>query len=311
MNDARDLVSALVTASPEAAGGYWHRWRRSKDIRQLSWQAVQLLPLLDRDQWRTWCADDPDVLLMRGIARRAWTEAQLHLATLRRTTALLLDRGVGPALPAGPCAVFLQNSRADSVRPLQEIHLLIPRVQLGTALRVLGEDSWTRQGPPVEGLALDWVTHVPLVRDGLKLKLFWRHLGVAPWRARQCEAEFFAKAGHAMPTEHLLLSLLAPGASDDGLIPWLVDAALLDLSEEQWERWNQLARRWAPSAFARAAALRRAGARVPFMSAPFWSRARLEEQAHRMLRALVVAVRRGRNRLAAGQTRTMVQPLVP
>ena len=311
MNDARDLVSALVTASPEAAGRYWRRWRRSKDIRQLSWQAVQLLPLLDRDQWLTWCADDPDVLLMRGIARRAWTEAQLHLATLRRTTALLLDRGVGPVLPAGPCAVFLQNSRADSVRPLQEIHLIIPRAQLGSALCVLAEDSWSRQGPSVEGVTLDWVTHVPLTRDGLKLKLFWRHLGVAPWRARQCEVEFFAKVGHTMPAEHLLLSLLAPGASDNGLIPWLVDAALLDLSEEQWARWNQLARRWAPSAFARAAVLRRAGVLVPSMPEPLFSRARLEEQAHRMLRALVIALRRGRNHLAAGQTRSIVQPIVP
>jgi hypothetical protein len=154
----------------------------------------------------------------------------------------------------------------------------------------------------VEGATLDWVTHVPLARDGLKLKLFWRHLAVAPWRARQCEAEFFAKADHAMPAEHLLLSLLAPGTADHGLIPWLVDAALLDLSEVEWERWKQLARRWAPSAFARAAVLRRAGARVPSMPESLWSRAKLEEQAHRMLRALVIALRRGRNHLAGGQT---------
>lgn len=297
MSDVTLLLRALLTDSPQVAELAWRRWRQEVDLQQLSWSAVQLIPLLDRTQWASWVSHDSEAALLRGIARRAWTESHLILKVLRSCTEVLARGGVSPTLPAGPCAVFLQNARQDSVRPLSDIQVIIPRRHLFRALQILATHAWTLCGPLPKTNALHWATHVTLHREGLTLKLFWRHLNVPPWRARDCEESLFASSDSQMSPEHLMLSVLQASLIHPDTIPWQADACLVNLSAGQWQNWTKLANRWTPCAFPRLAELRQEGAPVPDVPCLRGPRAIFEDLAHQALRGVITPLHRRLNQL--------------
>jgi hypothetical protein len=309
MNDATLLMQAILARSADAAAAAWRQWRREVDVQKLSWSALHLLPILGHDQLQPWLIGDPDAGILMGIVRRGWTEAQMRRQVLRECTSLLEAGGVGPVMVAGPSAVFLQNQRPGSVRPLTAIHLAVPRHQQAAARQLLQASGWLLEGTAPESKALDWVRYTNFLRNGISLQLLWRHLPVGPWRARRCEADLFANAesGNAesvMPAEHLMLSILAPTTAGDPLIPWQVDASLVALTPRQWESFRERATRYAPAAFERLAELRLAGLPVPAMRSPSRWAGRVETLVHGAARSLVT--RAGRLRSIA-----RTQPLRP
>lgn len=309
MNDTSLLVQAILTRailapSSDAAAAAWRQWRQDVDVQKLSWSALHLLPVLGHAQLQPWLAGDPDAGILMGIVRRGWAEAQLRRQVLQECTAMLEAGGVGPVMVAGPSAVCLQNQRPGSVRPLTAIHLAVPRHQQAAARQLLQNSGWLLEGVVPEPKALDWVSHTNFLRNGIPLKLIWRHLPVAPWRARRCEADLFAYAQPVMPAEHLMLSILTPTTTGDSLIPWQVDASLVVLTAHQWEHFHELAACYAPAAFERLAELRQAGMPVPAMRSPSRWAGRIETLVHRATRSLVTK---------AGRLRSIVltQPSLP
>lgn len=287
MNDTAFLVQAILARSADTAAAAWRQWRHEVDVQKLSWSALHLLPVLGHERLQPWLACDPDAGILMGIVRRGWTEAQMRRQVLQECTATLQAGGVGPVLAAGPSAVFLRNPRPGSVRPLTAIHLAVPRHQQATARQLLQASGWLVQGTVPEPKALDWVSHVHFLRNGIPLKLLWRHLHVAPWRARRCEADLFADAEPVMPAEHLMLSLLGTANAGDPLIPWQVDASLVPLSDRQWDRFRDLAACYAPAAFDSLPELRTAGIPVPAMRSPSRWAGQMESLAHAAARSLV------------------------
>ncbi len=295
MNDTALLVQAILARSADAAAAAWRQWRREVDVQKLSWSAIHLLPVLGHDQLQPWLAGDPDAGILLGIVRRGWTEAQIRRQVLQECTTLLEAGGVGPVMVAGPSAVFLRNQRPGSVRPLTQIHLAVPRHQQAAARQLLQNSGWRLEGTAPEPKALDWVSHTTFLRNGIPLKLLWRHLPVAPWRARRCEADLFANAEPVMPAEHLMLSILTPTTAGDPLIPWQVDASLVPLTASQWEHFRELAACYAPAAFDRLAELRQAGIPVPAMRLPSRWAGRVESLMHGAARSLVIRAGRLRS----------------
>jgi hypothetical protein len=295
MNDTALLVQAILARSADAAAAAWRQWRREVDVQKLSWSAIHLLPVFGHDQLQPWLAGDPDAGILLGIVRRGWTEAQIRRQVLQECTTLLEAGGVGPVMVAGPSAVFLRNQRPGSVRPLTQIHLAVPRHQQAAARQLLQNSGWRLEGTAPEPKALDWVSHTTFLRNGIPLKLLWRHLPVAPWRARRCEADLFANAEPVMPAEHLMLSILTPTTAGDPLIPWQVDASLVPLTASQWEHFRELAACYAPAAFDRLAELRQAGIPVPAMRLPSRWAGRVESLMHGAARSLVIRAGRLRS----------------
>ena len=304
MNDTTLLVQAILARSADTAAAAWRQWRREVDVQKLSWSALHLLPILGHDQLQPWLASDPDAGILMGIVRRGWTEAQLRRQVLQESTGRLAAGGVRPVTVVGPSAVFLRNQRPGSVRPLTQIHLAVPRHQQAAARRLLQNSGWLLEGTAPEPKALDWVSHTNFLRNGIPLKLLWRHLPVAPWRARRCEADMFASAEPVMPAEHLMLSILAPTTAGDSLIPWQVDASLVSLTTHQWESFRELAACYAAAAFDRLAELRQAGMPVPAMRPPCRWAGRVESLVHGAARSLVTKT--GRLRSIA-----LTQPSLP
>jgi hypothetical protein len=295
MNDTALLVQSILAPSADAAAAAWRQWRREVDVQKLSWSALHLLPALGHDQLQPWLTSDPDAGILMGIVRRGWTEAQMRRQVLQESTASLEAGGVGPVMVAGPSAVFLRNQRPGSVRPLTAIHLAVPRHQQAAARQILQASGWVLEGTAPESKALDWVRHTTFLRNGIPMKLIWRHLPVAPWRARRCEADLFANAEPVMPAEHLMLSLLTPTPAEDSLIPWQVDAALVPLTAHQWESFQELAACYAPVAFDRFAELRQAGMPVPAMQPTGRWAGRVESLLHGASRSLVTKAGRLRS----------------
>jgi hypothetical protein len=297
MTDTALLMQVILARSPETAAAAWRQWRRDVDVQKLSWPALHLLPVLGQQQLQPWLAGDPDAGILMGIVRRGWAEAQMRRQLLQECTGMLEAGGVGPVMVAGPSAVFLRNQRPGSVRPLTAIHLAVPRHQQAAARQRLQASGWVVEGAAPELKALDWVSHTTFLRNGIPLKLLWRHLPVAPWRARRCEADLFANAEPVMPAEHLMLSLLGTANPGDPLIPWQVDAALVPLTAHQWDQVGALAARYMPAAFSRLTELRQAGVPVPAMRPYSCWASRVESMAHGMARTMVV--RAGRLRSSA------------
>jgi hypothetical protein len=295
MNDSTLLVKAILAPSADAAATAWRHWRREVDVQKLSWSALHLLPVLGHDQLLPWLAGDPDAGILMGIVRRGWTEAQMRRQMLKDCTAMLEVGSVGPVMVAGPSAVFLRNQRPGSVRTLTAIHLAVPRHQQAAARQLLQASGWLVEGTAPEPKALDWVSHTTFLRHVITLKLLWRHLPVAPWRARRCEADLFATPEPIMPPEHLMLSLLGTANAGDSLIPWQVDAALITLAPHQWDHFRQLASCYAPAAFDRLAELRQAGMPVPAIRPPSRWAGRMESLAHAVARSLVIKAGRLRS----------------
>ena len=295
MNDTTLLVQAILARSADTAAVAWRQWRREVDVQKLSWSALHLLPVLGQDQLQPWLVGDPDAGILMGIVRRGWTEAQMRRQVLQESTAMLEAGGVGPVMVAGPSAVFLRNQRPGSVRPLTAIHLAVPRHQQAAARQLLQASGWLVEGVAPEPKALDWVSHTNFLRNGIPLKLLWRHLPVAPWRARRCEADMFASAEPVMPAEHLMLSILAPTTAGDSLIPWQVDASLVSLTTHQWESFRELAACYAAAAFDRLSELRQAGMPVPVMRPPCRWAGQVESLVHGAARSLVIKAGRLRS----------------
>ena len=298
------LVQAILAPSADTAAAAWRQWRQEVDVQKLSWSALHLLPVLGHAQLQPWLAGDPDAGILMGMVRRGWAEAQLRRQVLQECTAMLEAGGVGPVMVAGPSAVFLQNQRPGSVRPLTAIHLAVPRHEQAAARQLLQNSGWLLEGTVPEPKALDWVSHTNFMRNGIPLKLLWRHLPVAPWRARRCEADLFVNAEPVMPAEHLMLSILSPTTAGDPLIPWQVDASLVALTAHQWESFRELAACYAPAAFDRLSELRQAGMPVPAMRSPNRWASRIETLVHGAARSLVTKA--GRLRSIA-----LTQPSLP
>lgn len=283
MTGITGLEAAVTARNAREAEAAWCAWRRQVVLDQLSWAEVQLLPLLERSRLESWLGDDPASGRLLGIVRRAWTEAQVHLHQIRSIVAVLADGGAGTAIIAGPAAVHLRNLRPGSVRPIPELHLLVPRDRVIACLAPLERAGWTPGGPPPPARALSWTDHMPWHRNGMVLRLLWRHVPVVPWRARQCEADVPASRDGVLPVEHLMLARLAHRGGMYGQVPWRVDASLLALTPAQWERCRQLAERYAPAALARIETLHRSGLTPPLKSRSRFRLARHELAAHQTL----------------------------
>lgn len=272
---------AVVSAHDDAAAvAAWRAWRQALVVDDLTWADAQLLPLVGQARLEAWLANDPAAGRLLGIVRRAWTESRLYLHQLQEVVTRLTAGGGGPVMVAGPAAVHYRNARAGSLRPVPELTLLVRRAHLATCHRLLTDNGWAPRGAPPAARALSWVDHATLTRHGMTLRLLWRPVPVVPWRARQLEAELAQVEDTVLPPAYLLLSRLADARGMFDPVPWPVDAALLSLPPSDWAECSGLARRYAPLALPRLAALWPEGVPRPATTA---SLARAERTAHRGL----------------------------
>lgn len=245
------LLSAVLTHSGSDARAACRAWRQSADIQHLSWPDPQLIPVLNGPRFHEWLTDDPASGLLKGIVRRAWTEAQVRLALAQETMAGLDWAGCHSVTLFGPAALYVRNDRPQSIRPVSEIRLLIPRMHL------------------------DWTKYTLFFRNGVKLYLHWRVLSVAAHQASACEHSFLASRRFiesngtlvgVLALGHDLLAAVAPRTeSGADVIPWQIDASLIPKHDIQRTCWIALATAYSPQAVDRMSELRALGMSTPIL----------------------------------------------
>lgn len=266
---------AALHLDEAVASAAWRNWRSSVDIQHLTWPEMQLLPVLNGPRLDGWLADDPAAGIMKGIVRRAWSEAQVRLGLAREILGCLHRSGCAPLTLIGAAGAYLRCLESSAVRPVLELRVLIPRWHLPLAAAVLEAEGWQPRDAYPEGEWLERRSHILYDRNGSRLYLHWRLLEVEPRLAAACEREFLAQqiAVQAIgtdfriltPADALLESLSVHSESVDALA-WKAEAALLLHSVGggiDWRRFYSNATRFNPITLDRLAELRSLGLAIP------------------------------------------------
>jgi hypothetical protein len=272
------LLAALTGGDAESTAA-WKAWRTSVDIEHLAWPDMQILPLLNGSRLEAWLANDPAAGILKGIVRRAWSEAQVRLGTAREVVASLTTAGCDSITVTGALGSYLRSLESTAIRPVLELRLLIPRQHLALAAAALEAEGWQpRDKLPTQGW-LDRMSFLYFSRNGTRLYLHWRLLNVDPHRASACEHEFLSdyRAVDAIGTTfrilspcHALLETLADRAESVDALAWQADSALILRNGEplDWRRWSAIAARYQPLVFDSLPELRGMGLDVPDLRLP-------------------------------------------
>jgi hypothetical protein len=270
------LLAAQCDSDQEAAAR-WQAWRDSVDIEHLTWPELQILPILNGPRMEEWLADDPAGGVLKGIVRRAWSEAQVRLGLAREAANCLKQAGCGSVTMIGAVGANLRSLGSTAIRPILELRMLVSRHDLALAGAALEAEGWQPRDRIPTGDWLDRMTYVLYNRNGTRLYLHWRVLQVDARRVAACEREFLSEQQvvEAIGTEFRILSrgqalleALTERTDTMDALAWQADAALLCREPIDWARWSTLATRYQPRAFERLPELRAMGLDVPELRAP-------------------------------------------
>jgi hypothetical protein len=287
------LAEAVASGNDRTAAAAWRRWRSGVDIDRITWRDAQLVSMIAARRLQPWIDGDPAAGILAGLVHRNRVQSTLRCGLARRIAATIAETARCPVMLAGAVAMFIHGG-GDAIRPITDIELLVPRPLVSAAVMCLARQGWRNAGPG-RLAAADWEDHVALERDGLLLRLQWRHLPVPPWRSRDCEASLFAHVEPVLPREPLLAAVLGRGCGASEAIPWQVDAALVLRKPVDWGRVLAATER-IPGVASRLEELRRLGLPVPSAAGRVVPAFLLEAAADRVLRRSVRAGRAWRQR---------------
>lgn len=242
--DSEMLVRALL-APPDSAELYWRRWRRETNLDRMSEDCVRLLPMVVARR-PSWISDDPAGNMMRGLAKRAWTQNQVRLRSAAFVVDALRQAGIQEPAISGPGAWALLHQQERSFRPLSFLELLVSRQQVIPAADTLAKLGWTLAPGQIlpQPEVFDWTDAVWFrnpAGDGLKLA--WRILPAPPERTPEWEnigpfeTIHFQGAVLSMPSREVMLACALAGNRAGDLLDWRCDVAvLLAATSLDWTR---------------------------------------------------------------------------
>lgn len=276
-DESISLLLRAISNSDSQATAAWRQWRDSVDIQHLTWTEMQMLAILNGPRFDAWLTNDAESGILRGILRRAWSEAQIRLALAREVAEALALAGCESVTHIGAVGAYLRNFDSPSIRPILEIRLLIPRGELAIAAKALRAQGWQSDFEVPTGEDLDWNTSMYFSRNGAGLFLHWGVLRVRADRAIACEEEFLSEYRiveaigtrfQLLTPEHALLEALSEKDTSVDVVPWQADAALLLRGPIDWDRWAALAAAFQRTAFERIPELQAMGFAIPELRIP-------------------------------------------
>lgn len=245
--DVEMLRAALLDG--EAAVAAYRTWRPSLDFFAISFGQQRLIPMLQANLARLGIAE-PLMERFRGIRRYAWAR-NLRSMTLARSVFGALDRAGIPFIVLKGAALIAAYLTDRSLRPMDDIDVLVPEDRLPDAVKALASIGLAPQGHPrlvenrrVQSEFPGW----PFLGGGQNIDLHWKALHYD--RRVNADDEFWTGSREAMldgmpirildPADQLLQICAHAAQTFVGaaVTQWPADAALVirgspDLS---WER---------------------------------------------------------------------------
>jgi hypothetical protein len=168
----------------DAAIAAYRGWRRTLDLETISYGEQRLLPLLQSNLTR-FGIEDPLVDKFRGIRRYFWVRNLKAMAFAKRVFAALDQIGVPFIVLKG--AALIACYLADcSLRPMEDIDILVPEDRLADAITVLEAMNLHPQGiSPRYLMRSRFRRYIPgceFVGPDLNIDLHWKalHLDLRP-----------------------------------------------------------------------------------------------------------------------------------
>src|SRR5262245_25036990 len=137
------LLKASLLDGDAAIAAYWG-WRRTRDLETISYGEQRLLPLLQSNLTR-FGIEDPLIDKFRGIRRYFWVRNLKAMAFAQRVFASLDQAGV-PFIVLKGAALIACYLADRSLRPMNDIDILVPENRLADAIAVLTAMNLHPQG---------------------------------------------------------------------------------------------------------------------------------------------------------------------
>jgi hypothetical protein len=246
------LLKATLMKTDEALQA-WQEWYEQDGLERLDNGSYRLLPLTYRNLQRLGY-QDPVLMRLRGINRRAWCENHLLFRRMGPVLGMFQKAGISTMLLKG-AALTLMHYRDFGLRPMQDLDILVPEDRALEAAALLESKGWSRNTLPAVSFGEFFLSYrhaAEFMRtEEERLDLHWHLLVRACYREADqlfwdasVPVEFEGNSTRALCATDQLLHACVHGAAWSEIPPlrWVADACcVLESSTIDWERLLQVA----------------------------------------------------------------------
>jgi hypothetical protein len=246
------LLKAALLSGSEALDA-WRKWQDKIDWEEhLEQGSFRLLPLIYTNLHKHG-VDNPDMGMLKGIYRKAWSKNQTLFHEMAKVVEYLQHAGIKTMLLKG-ASLSLLYYKNGGARPMADIDVLVPFKQTREAYELLQKAGWTSPVPLTEQDLIYGHAIQLNNSSGKEFDLHWR-----PFNGCHdyYEKEFW---DGAIPLKMASVDSLAPNPTDmlfhviiHGIawnpippIRWIADAITLINSDDftiDWQRLINMARK--------------------------------------------------------------------
>ena len=252
----QELLLKAALLKTDTALQSWNEWFAQDGLERMDNGSYRLLPLVYRNL-ESLGYQDPVLMKLKGVNRRAWCENHMVFRRMAPVLATLRRAGIATLLLKG-AALTLLHYRDFGLRPMQDLDILVPEEQALDVVALLEAEGWRRNTlssvalgefflsyrhsadftrPPHERIDLHW--HV-------LLQACYRDADEPFWQA-SVPVEFEGERTRALCPTDQLLHACVHGVVWNPVPPlrWVADAScVLGSSDIDWYRVLDLATRF-------------------------------------------------------------------
>ena len=242
------LLRAALVTDREAAADALARWTASTALDNVDLASARLAPLLYRNLERLGIAH-PYAPRLKGLYRRFWYHNELLLDAARDAICSLASAGMPVVLLKG--AAIAVSLCEHALRPMQDVDLLVKRIDFRAALGVLQRDGWHLDPFRDPEAHLVFQHAVRLRRGPAEVDLHW----TAAWGMFDAEGErefwraarrvtFRGEQALVLAAPDQMLQMFVHATLANGPIPpirWVADAVLIRRAAATFD-WDRLVR---------------------------------------------------------------------
>lgn len=167
------MLLQAAAFDPERAAASYRAWLAGNDVACTDETSLRLLPAVDFNL-RHHGIDNPLAPLLAGLRRHAFARTHCLTRTAAQVVSSLHERRI-PCLVLKGAAVSRIYAPSPSVRPMNDLDLLVPRRNAGEAMASLAAQGFRAHAPrPSELIAVRHST--PFSRGALEIDLHWEVL---------------------------------------------------------------------------------------------------------------------------------------
>lgn len=164
------LLLKAAALGPAESALAWREWLDSNDIERLDEGSTRLLPAVDFNLRQQGIAN-PHAAVMAGLRRHALFRNQWLLRGAAQVNAMLEQKQI-PVLMLKGAAICCLDAPSVSVRPMNDVDLLVPRADAVRAMDTLLEHGFVSQARRPKELI--FVRHsTPFTRERTEIDLHW------------------------------------------------------------------------------------------------------------------------------------------